>query len=86
MNDEFELELSDDEFSELKRVSSLLGISPEEGAVMALREYVRKFEAEQRTQLGEAEPDVHPSEFETRLQEFVAEDENILRRLADEAE
>jgi hypothetical protein len=70
MSDEFELELPDDEFSELKRVCSLLGISPEEGAVMALRDYIRKFEAQQQAQ----------------LHVLVAGDENILHLLADEAD
>jgi hypothetical protein len=55
MDDEFELELSDHELSELKRVCSRLGISPEEGALIALRDYIRRFEAEQQAQLADEE-------------------------------
>ena len=55
MDDEIELQLSEHELSELKRVSSRLGISPEEGALIALRDYIRRFEAEQKARLGDEE-------------------------------
>ncbi|MFM7665380.1 MAG: hypothetical protein ACKO61_02775 [Actinomycetota bacterium] len=86
MSDHFELELTDDEFSELKRASFQLGITPEEAAMIALRDYIRKFEAEQRAQLADAIGDTRLSEFENRPHELSAEDENILHRLADEEE
>ncbi|MFZ9727107.1 MAG: hypothetical protein ACO3DI_07935 [Ilumatobacteraceae bacterium] len=48
MSDEFELELSDDELSELRRVSFALGITPEEAAIIALREFMEDVETGRR--------------------------------------
>jgi hypothetical protein len=50
MSDNFEFELTDDELSELKRVSSALGITPEEAAMIALREFMEDVETGRRGQ------------------------------------
>lgn len=50
MSESFELELSDHELSELRRVSSKFGITPEEAAMIALREFMEDVETGRRGQ------------------------------------
>ncbi len=48
MSESFELELSDDELFELRRVSLKFGITPEEAAIIALREFMEDVETGRR--------------------------------------
>ena len=48
MCESFELELSDDELFELRRVSLKFGITPEEAAIIALREFMEDVETGRR--------------------------------------